>query len=324
MKILFGRESFSAGLPWQGLAPLLPELEIITCARHNITSYIEDADIIVPFGAKIDHSVIERCRFGLIHQFGVGLDTIDIDAATRAGVWVARLPAATTGNADSVAEIAIMYMLMLSRKLPQLRAAWEEGRWAQPPGIALVGKTACVLGLGDTGIAVARRLHAFGMKLIGVRRDVTQGTPDGIPFQQLFGSDRLLESLREADYVITCVNHTPETYHLINAETFRAMKPGSFFINIARGGLVDHDALLAALESGHVAGAGLDVFWQEPAALDHPLFQQNVVATPHVAGITDAFYYGGADIFAENIQRYLRGEQPHYAVNQVTHPRYSP
>jgi len=323
MKILFGREHFSAGLPWQGLAPFLQGHEIITCSNDAIAEFIDDADIVVPFGARVDRALIERSHFGFIQQFGVGLDTVDIEAATQAGVWVARLPAGVTGNADSVAELAIMQMMMLSRRLRQVYAAWQEERWGQPPGIALVGKTACILGLGDIGTALARRLHAFDMRLVGVRRDPKQGAPTGLPFISIFGPDGLRDALGEADYTIVCINYTPENHHLLNTEAFQAMKAGSFFINISRGGLVDHDALQAALKSGHLAGAGLDVFWEEPVALSHPLFQQNVVVTPHIAGITDAFYYGGARTFAENIERYARGETPYYVVNQVARPRFS-
>ncbi|QBD81418.1 hydroxyacid dehydrogenase [Ktedonosporobacter rubrisoli] len=323
MKILFGREHFSAGLPWQGLAPLLPEHEIIACSQADIARHISDADIVVPFSARVDRSLIEQGHFGLIQQFGVGLDTVDIEAATEAGVWVARLPAGNTRNADSVAELAIMFMLMLSRRLPELRTAWQEGRWAEPPGFALTDKTACILGLGDIGMALARRLQAFGMKLLAVRNNPEREVL-GIPsLKQVFGPKELITALHEADYTIACIRYTPETHHLLNAEAFEAMKPGSFFINVARGGLVDHEALFAALQSGHLAGAGLDVFWEEPVALTHQLFQQNVVVTPHIAGLTDAFYHQGALVFAKNIGRYVRGELPLYTANQIAHCRSS-
>jgi phosphoglycerate dehydrogenase-like enzyme len=322
MKILFGREHFSAGMPWEGLARFLPEHEIIACSSNTLVDSITDADVVVPFGSRVDRALIERGRFGLIQQFGVGLDTVDIPAATRAGVWVARLPASTTGNADSVAEHAIMQMLMLSRKLEQVRTAWQEGRWAQPPGIALVGKVACILGLGDIGAAVARRLHAFGMTLVGVRKNPALGAPADLPFRQIFGPQALHEALQAADYVIVCINYTPESHAMLNAAAFHAMKPGAFVINIARGGLIDHDALMSSLDSGHVAGAGLDVFWEEPVALGHPLFRYNVVATPHLAGVTDVFYTGGARAFAENIERYARGEQPRHVANQIERTRY--
>jgi phosphoglycerate dehydrogenase-like enzyme len=321
MKILFGREYFAAGKPWESLAPYLPGHKIITCPPQTLASYSQDVDIVVPLASRVDRATIERGRFGLIQQFGVGLDTVDIPAATSAGVWVARLPASTTGNADSVAELAILHMLMLSRQLDQAHLAWREGRWGQASGTALFGKVVCILGLGDTGTAIARRLHPFGMVMVGVRQNPALGAPDNLPFRQIFGPWDLHEALHAADYIVVCINYTPENHHLLNKAAFDSMKPGAFIINVARGGLIDHDALLAALDSGHLAGAGLDVFWQEPAPLDHPLFRYNVVTTPHIAGFTDAFYTGGARIFAENIERYARGEQPHYTVNRVEQPR---
>ena len=102
---------------------------------------------------------------------------------------------------------------------------------------------------------------------------------------------------------------------MIDQAALAAMKPGAFLINVARGGLVDPDALLAALEQGHLAGAGLDVFWEEPVDPQHPLFRQNVIATPHLAGVTDAFFAGGAQIYVENVRRYARGETPLHTVN---------
>jgi phosphoglycerate dehydrogenase-like enzyme len=128
--------------------------------------------------------------------------------------------------------------------------------------------------------------------------------------------------LHDADYVIACVNYDHRSHHLFNEAALTAMKPGAYLINIARGGLVDQDALLKALESGHLAGAGLDVFWEEPVDPQHPLFRQNVVATPHIAGITDAFHQGGARALAENIARYVRGEPLRNVVNEPAQPRY--
>jgi phosphoglycerate dehydrogenase-like enzyme len=322
MRILFGREQFSAGLPWEGLSPFLAGHEIVTCSRNGLPVHIENTDVVVPFGSRVDRALIEQGHFGLIQQFGVGLDTVDIPAATEAGVWVANLPSGPTGNADSVAELTIMQMLMLARRLHQVYETWGAGTWSQRPGVGLFGKSACILGLGDLGVALARRLHAFDMTLTGLRLRPEQGAPDGIPFQHIFGPDALEEALHEADYVIVCIKYTPENHHLINAAALQAMKPGAFLINVARGGLIDHDALLHALESGHLAGAGLDVFWEEPVALDHPFFRQNVVVTPHIGGLTESFFQQGAHVFAANIERFARGDAPLYAVNRPAHPRY--
>ncbi|MBO0781136.1 MAG: hypothetical protein J2P37_20140, partial [Ktedonobacteraceae bacterium] len=113
--------------------------------------------------------------FQVIHEFAVGLDTVDIEAATEAGVWVAHLPGAATGNADSVAELALLHMLLLSRRWKEMQATFEAKKLWEPPGTTLFGKTACLVGMGDIGTAIARRLSALGMSLIGVRRRPEQG-----------------------------------------------------------------------------------------------------------------------------------------------------
>ncbi|GHO95034.1 hypothetical protein KSF_050820 [Reticulibacter mediterranei] len=322
MKILFGKEYFAPDLHWENLAPLLLGHEIIVSTRETLASSIDDVDIVVPFWTPMGRDLLQRGKFGLIQQFGVGLDLIDVHAATEAGIWVARLPAAGTGNADSVAEHAILLMLSLSRHLKQCEVSVQTQRWGQPSGNALLGKTVCIVGLGDIGSALAIRLNAFGMQLIGVRQHPERGAPAGTRFQHIYPTSALHTALHDADYVIASVNYDQNSHHLFNEATLAAMKPGAYLINIARGGLVDHDALLQALESGHLAGAGLDVFWEEPVDPAHPLFQQNVVATPHIAGITDAFYQNGARVLAENIARYARGETLRYVVNQPARPRY--
>lgn len=321
MRLLFCHTHFAPGLSWEALAPLLPGHEMVSCSRDAVAEHLEGVDILVPFAAPIPRSMIERGTFGLIHEFAVGLDTIDVEAATTAGVWVAHLPAATTGNADSVAELTLLHMLLLARRWKETQAAFEARRLWEPAGSTLLGKTACLVGLGDVGTAIARRLLALGMRLVGVRRHPEQGGPAELPFQQIAGLDALSEVLREADYVVLCLPATSETHHLLNAEAFAAMKPGAFLINVGRGSLVDQEALLTALRSGHLAGAGLDVFWEEPVDPSHPLFRENVLVTPHIGGITDTSFWMRAHAFATNIERYVQGQPLQYTVNRPSHPR---
>ncbi len=321
MRILFCHPYYAPGLSWDAMQAFLPDHEIVSCSRNEIQEHLESVDILVPFAAPITRSIIEQGTFGLIHEFAVGLDTVDRETATRAGVWVAHLPASTTGNADSVAELTLMHMLLLARRWRESQAAFAERRVWEPMGGTLLGRTACVIGLGDLGTAIAKRLHALGMQLIGLRRHPEQGGPEDVPFRQVVGMDALHEGVSEADYVVLCLPATHETYHLFGAETFAAMKPGAFLINVGRGTLVDQDALLNALRSGHLAGAGLDVFWEEPVDPRHPLFQQNVTVTPHIGGITDTSFWLRARAFAANIQRYAAGQTPLYVVNQPPHPR---
>jgi phosphoglycerate dehydrogenase-like enzyme len=313
LRILFCGEGFTESR--RRLAPLVPGHEITTCPAGRTADCLAGVDVIVPYVSTIDAKIIHAGTFGLVQQFGVGLDGVDVDAATDAGVWVARVPSRGTGNAESAAEHALLLMLALSRRLPQAQAALAAGIVGDPAGIALWGKTACIVGLGDIGSALAGRLRACGMRLIAVRRRPQQSGVAALGVERVYGPDGLHEALGQADYVVLCVNYDAASHHLIDRRAFAAMKPGAFVVNVARGGLVDPDALLEALESRKVAGAGLDVFWTEPPDPAHRIFTHNVIATPHVAGVTDASYDGIARAVATNLLRYANGEAPMFAVN---------
>jgi phosphoglycerate dehydrogenase-like enzyme len=154
------------------------------------------------------------------------------------------------------------------------------------------------------------------MRLLAVRRRPDElGAPE-LGVERVYGPDGLREAVARADVVALCVNYDAASHHLIDAPTLTSFKPGSYLINVARGGLVDQDALERALASGRLAGAGLDVFEDEPPNRTHPLFTRNVIATPHVAGVTDVSYEGIARVVADNIERFRRGEVPQYAVNE--------
>ncbi len=240
--------------------------------------------------------------------------------ATTAGVWVARVPSAQTGNAESVAEHAILLMLALSRKGAKMAESIQHRVVGEPAGAALAEKTACIIGLGGVGGALGLRLQAFGMRLVGVRVRTILGAPRGVAMR-VFSPEKLHEALGQADYVIVCTTMDAKNHDLIDGAALGAMKQGSFLINVARGGLVDLKALQGALAAGHLAGAGLDVVADEPVDPDHPLFKHNVIVTPHVAGVTDLSYAGIAKEVAANLQRYARGEEPSNAVNSPQKPR---
>lgn len=315
MRILFCGDGFTESR--RRLIPLVPGHDVVTCPAGQTLQCLAGAkvDVIVPYVTRIDTPIVRAGTFGLVQQFGVGLDGVDVAAATDAGVWVARVPSAGTGNAESVAEHALLLMLALSRQLPKAQAALSAATIGDPPGIALWRKTACIVGLGDIGSALAARLRACGMRLIAVRRRPEQSGVAALGVERVFGPEGLHEALGQADFVVLSVNYDAASHHLIDGAAFDAMKPGAFLVNVARGGLVDPDALLAALESGRLAGAGLDVFWEEPPEPQHPIFAHNVIATPHVAGVTDASYDGIAHAVAANIERYATGEAPLFAVN---------
>jgi phosphoglycerate dehydrogenase-like enzyme len=299
------------------LAALLPGDRILAYPLEELADHIAEADVIVPLVTRVGEDLILRGTFGLIQQYGVGLESVDIGAATRNGVRVARIPSEESGNAASVAEHAILLMLMLSRRWNEVALNRQLGKavpWGSPVGQALAGKTVCVLGLGGVGRELVRRLSGFKVRIITVD-DHPGRTVPGVEIARSCTIGELPEALAETDYVALCINYTPDRFHMIGRSELAAMKPGAFIVNVARGGLLDQGALLAALRSGHVAGAGLDVYWEEPVDMSHPLFAENVIATPHIAGVTDVSYEGIARAFAENMRRYAAGDTPLYLAN---------
>lgn len=214
-----------------------------------------------------------------VSMFGVGLDHIDIAAATERGVVVSNVPG---GNARCVAEMALCFMLDLAHRMNEMREDLRRGVWRQRLGGEITGKTLGVVGLGHIGREVARIAKAFGMTVLAVNRTPRPETVLELGIEQV----SFEEMLPRADFVSL---HIPGGAPLwrFGAQEFAAMKKGAFFINTARGDLADLDALTAALESGHIAGAGLDVFPVEPMDLRHPIFSlPQVSVSPHAGGMS--------------------------------------
>jgi phosphoglycerate dehydrogenase-like enzyme len=313
--ILFGRERFTAEIGWENLAPLLPDWEIRCCPRSKVIDHVAGVDVVCPFGAVIDAAVLEAGTFGLVHQYGVGLEKIDLVRAAELGVWVARVPGNLSGNADSVAELAVLQLLALIRRLDEARTAAWTGNWdSRPTGGSLQGMTVAIIGLGAIGEALAVRLAPFGPRLVAVRASPERGGPPGV--ERVAGPGQLHEVLNDADAVACCAMYDGSNANMFDAAAFAAMKPGALFINVARGGLVDEPALLAALESGQLSGAGLDVYAAEPADPAAPLLHHpGVIATPHVGGLTHLMFEKSGAVFAENVLRWAAGEPPRWAAN---------
>ena len=314
-RILFGVPRFSAELSWTDLAPELPGWEISVSPRGRVADYLDGVDVVCPWGSPMDAATLQAGTFGLVHQFGVGLEKVDVAAATELGVYVARIPGDAAGNADSVAEIAVLHMLALARRLDELTVALRERRWeARPLGGSLLGQTVLIVGLGAIGDAVAARLSGFGVRLAGVRAHPERGGPPGVA--EVAGPDGLPRLLGQADVVVCCAMLDEGTAAMFGADQFAAMKPGALFVNVARGGLVDEAALLAALEAGRLGGAGLDVYRKEPADPDSPLLRHpRVFATPHAGGLTRTMFTRSGRVFAQNLQRWAAGQPPRWAVN---------
>ena len=314
MKVLVCHRDHGSRRLVERLAPLLPGITLLDSPPGTPVGPLDGVDAILAIG-RVDRAAMEAGRFNFIQTVGTGYEHIDLAAAAELGIRVAHVPSSETGNAESVAEHAILLMLAVSRQLPAAREGLREKRWAQPVGRALLGKTACVVGLGSLGMALVERLHSFGMKLSATRRNFERGAPS---FVHLYPEDQLPRALSAADYAILCLRASSENNRLFDAAMLAAMKPGAVLINVARGSLIDEDALVASIASGHLRGAGLDVFWDEPADPHHPLFHlPQVIATPHIAGVTDVNLGRTFQVVAENLQRFRKGETP---MHLVTNP----
>jgi phosphoglycerate dehydrogenase-like enzyme len=326
VRVLLGTERFSSQHSWSELTALMPGalqpmVDVQWCRPGAFAERARDKsiDVVVPLWAELDAETIHAGQFGLIQQFGAGVENIDIAAATSAGVWVANMPGL---NAVDVAEHAVLLLLALLRRLPESPSGFDPGHWGDPPGEALAGSTVCIVGLGAVGSQVARRLDPFEVRLVGVRRDVRRGVPPSTPDIEIMGADRIHEALVAADAVILTASHEPGRPPLIDRAALAAMRPGARLVNVARGALVDEAALLEALDEGRLAGAGLDVFTHEPYPASAPLAHHpKVIATSHNAALTTSYFRRAARALGEALAAQLDGRRPLNALNAPTQPR---
>ncbi len=209
-------------------------------------------------------------------------------------------------NAIPVAEWALAAMLVMAKHVPQLVRAQDRHVWERLNLGELHGKTVGIIGLGPVGRALAGLCRPFRMRVLGLRRTAGAPVPD---VDEMLPPERLGELLARADFVVVAAPLTDETRGMIDAAALRQMRPTAYLINAARGALVDEPALVEALRAGVIAGAALDVFWQEPLPPDSPLWDlPNAFLTPHVAGVSEMYDTRVTDLFIENLTRYLAGE----------------
>jgi D-3-phosphoglycerate dehydrogenase len=240
--------------------------------------------LIVRSATKVTRAVIAAApRLEVVGRAGAGVDTIDVDAATERGIIVMNTPG---GNTTAVVEHTMGLLLALARRLPLADATLKAGRWEKNrlQGMELFGKTLGILGLGRIGREVARRALAFRMQVIGYDPYLTREAAERLGVESV----ELDELLARADFITIHTPLTGDTRHLIGEAELARTKPGVRLINCARGGIIDETALARALSSGHVGGAAIDVFEQEPPPPDHPLLRfEQVVVTPHLGAATD-------------------------------------
>lgn len=267
--------------------------------------------LIVRSRSRVTREVLERApRLKLVARAGIGVDNIDVDAATRQGVMVINVP---NGNVVAVAEHTLALMLALARHIPRADAALRAGRWAKSAleGVEISGKTLGIIGLGRIGTEVAKRALALGMRVIASDPLVSPEYAGEIGVA-LLPMERLLA---ESDFISIHVPGAPSTRKLIGAAEMAMVKPGCRIVNCARGGILDEEALLQALDAGRVAGAALDVFEHEPAVDERLRRDERIVLTPHIAGSTaESRVKIGMEV-AHEVLRVLRGQPPMHPVN---------
>lgn len=273
-------------------------------SEAEVRDQIDGVDAVLASPEPYSEAVLARAdRLKIIARTGVGYEMVDLSAATRRGILVTITPGA---NHESVAEYAMALVLALGRGVPWFHATVSAGEWKRPIYAGIRGRTLGIVGLGRIGKAVAERAHAFGLRLLA-----TEAFPDHA-FVEQYGVELvpLPRLLAEADFVTLHTPVTAETRGVINDETLALMKPTAYLINTARGELVEEEALAKALREGRLAGAGLDVFRREPPVESPLLGLQNVLYSPHIAGVDSDSLDAMAKMAAETVAAVLRGETP--------------
>ncbi|HEY2644836.1 MAG TPA: phosphoglycerate dehydrogenase [Galbitalea sp.] len=280
--------------------------------RPALLAALADANaILIRSATKVDEEAIAAApNLKVIARAGVGLDNVDIKAATTAGVMVVNAP---TSNIISAAELTVGHILSLARFIPAAHDSLADGAWKRSKytGVELYEKTIGIIGLGRIGALITARLQAFGMNVVAYDPYVTSARAQQLGVTLL----TLDELLKTSDFITIHMPKTPETTGMISTDQLALMKPTAFIVNVARGGLIDEDALYAALKSKRIAGAGLDVFVTEPP-LDSPLLElDNIVLTPHLGASTDEAQEKAGVSVAKSVRLALDGELVPDAVN---------
>ncbi|MDY7018653.1 MAG: phosphoglycerate dehydrogenase [Chloroflexota bacterium] len=310
MKILVAEQ-----IPQEGLDLLYNSAQVDIkpdLKPDQLKEIIADYDaLIVRSKTRVSAEIIGLGRnLKAIGRAGVGIDNIDVDAATRKGIVVVNAP---TGNTVSAAEHAIALMLALARNIPQANTELKRGKWQREQfvGTELRNKTMGIIGLGNVGSEVAKRAQSFEMQVIAYDPFVSEDYAQHLKVS-LVSLDELLQ---KADLVTLHVPSTTTTQNLIGAAELAKMKPTARIINCARGGLVDEKALLKAIQQGKIAGAAFDVFDKEPIT-DSPLFKEDrIIVTPHLGASTIEAQMNVARDVAEEVLTVLQGQFSRYAVN---------
>ena len=279
---------------------------------EELKKLVADADAcVVRSGTQITREVIEAAKeLKVIGRAGVGLDNVDVEAASKRGIVVVNTPG---GNTISAAELALCLMMALARNIPEASASVKRGEWERKKftGVELYDKTLGILGLGRIGTEVAKRAQSFGMKIVAYDPYLRAEKALQLGVEAV----TLEELLKRSDFITLHMPLQADNKYILGEKELAKVKKGVRIINCARGGLIDEKALAKAIESGHVAGAGLDVFESEPPK-ESPLFKlPQIVATPHQGASTEEAQVAVAVDVAQSIIDYLHGKGSKNAVN---------
>jgi phosphoglycerate dehydrogenase-like enzyme len=286
------------------LAEKFPELAIDVVDHYSKAApYMANADVLLTFGPHAKDEVFagaERLRW--VQALGTGVDGIVDQPSLPSGVIVTNIRGIHGGP---VAEAAVMMMLALARDFAESVRNQDRHVWTRWPSRLLEDKTVGIFGIGLIAEALAPKCKALGMTVVGfssARRELPG-------FDRMHGRGDLIREAASLDYLVLLAPYSEETRRLIDAKVFSAMKPSSYLVNLARGGIVDEDAMMAALKSGEIAGAALDVFQEEPLPVDHPLWSmKNVLITPHLGGFYDVYPQRALPTIEHNMACFLRGD----------------
>jgi phosphoglycerate dehydrogenase-like enzyme len=295
--------------------------------RHNlhildydqpIAPQFEGVDVVIDHGGSAGTREMADAAAGKVRLWqilGTGFDHFDMDYWRSKQLPVANCPGIF--SAVALAECAMMFILMLARQYPVTQTNLSQGELYRPVGMELDGLNLGIVGFGASGIELARRAAPFGLKMSAIDiRDVGADEVSEFGLEFVGKPEDLDSVIATSDFLSLHLHLNEETRHIIDARRLSLMKPTAFLINVARGALVDEAALIEALAEGKIAGAGLDVFGQEPPDPDSVIFNlPNVIATPHISGTTDGTSRKRAGAAAENVDRIAAGLEPLYLIS---------
>ncbi|MGQ0617264.1 MAG: phosphoglycerate dehydrogenase [Acidimicrobiia bacterium] len=310
-RVLVTEEIAEAGLDRLRAAGHVVDVQLGLSPEQLIEAVDGAHALVIRSATKVTAAVLDAGRdLMVVGRAGIGLDNVDVEHATARGVMVVNAP---QSNVLSAAEHTLALLLAQARNVPQAHAALVAGRWERSrwEGVELSDKTLGIVGLGRIGKLVAQRASAFGMRLVAYDPFVSAGRAAQLNVELV----ELETLMARADFITVHVARTPETMGLIGKEMLAQAKPGARIVNVARGGIIDEDALAEAIRSGHIAGAALDVFSEEPMTAS-PLFElSQVVVTPHLGASTREAQGKAGDAIADMVQLALAGDFVPFAVN---------